>query len=418
MKCRHAYMRTCFLFLNIIFLSRLDAQEKQMPFPVQSDTSVKRITNPFNKQLDLIDLTFLVFHKDPKSRLDSSGNQNTNIYFTVAPVVEFTIATQFSLGIAGNLAFMTSVKKKTNTSSFLGAVKYTEKKQFMLPIQSSIWTAGNEYNLIGDWRYFNYPQDTYGLGGYTTAADKFIINYKYIRIDEHILRNYRRNFYAGIGYQLDNHWNIAQLNVAPGRITDYVKYDNSTSSISSGLSLELLYDSRENSINPNPGSWYAHVQYTQYNRSLGSTVNWNTVMLDIRKYIQLPMHMTLAFWCYTVFTLKGNPPYLDLPGTGCDMFNNTGRGYEQGRYTGKNYADLEVELRFKVTRNGLLGAVIFGNASSVSEFGTGKMEVITPAIGAGLRIKFNKFSLTNACIDYGAGIKGSNGFSGNLGEVF
>ena len=65
-----------------------------------------------------------------------------------------------------------------------------------------------------------------------------------------------------------------------------------------------------------------------------------------------------------------------------------------------------------------LGAVIFGNAETVSELGTNRFEVISPAVGIGLRIKFNKFSNTNTCIDFGVGTKGSHGFVGNLGEAF
>jgi hypothetical protein len=47
-----------------------------------------------------------------------------------------------------------------------------------------------------------------------------------------------------------------------------------------------------------------------------------------------------------------------------------------------------------------------------------RFEVISPGIGIGLRIKFNKFSNTNACIDFGKGRNGSGGFVGNLGDVF
>jgi hypothetical protein len=80
--------------------------------------------------------------------------------------------------------------------------------------------------------------------------------------------------------------------------------------------------------------------------------------------------------------------------------------------------DLEAELRFNITNNGLLGGVIFCDAESLSELSSNKFEVISPAVGLGLRIKFNKFSGTNVCIDYGVGTKGSRGFVGNLGEVF
>jgi hypothetical protein len=60
----------------------------------------------------------------------------------------------------------------------------------------------------------------------------------------------------------------------------------------------------------------------------------------------------------------------------------------------------------------------FANAGNVCDFGTGRLEVIFPGIGLGLRIKLNKFSNTNTCLDYGVGAKGSRGFFGNLGEVF
>jgi len=80
--------------------------------------------------------------------------------------------------------------------------------------------------------------------------------------------------------------------------------------------------------------------------------------------------------------------------------------------------DLEAEFRYGITNNGFLGGVIFANAESLSELSDNKFATIAPAIGAGLRIKFNKFSKTNVCIDYGIGVNGSHGFFGNLGEVF
>ena len=126
----------------------------------------------FRQQKDLIDLAYLLLHKNPDTRLDSTGKISTRLYFSVAPVVEYTTATGFSPGIAGNVAFMTSVAQQTNNSSILGAIKYTQKNQFLLPVQSSIWAPGNKYNFLGDWRYLKYPQDAFGLGGHTNETDK------------------------------------------------------------------------------------------------------------------------------------------------------------------------------------------------------------------------------------------------------
>jgi len=47
-----------------------------------------------------------------------------------------------------------------------------------------------------------------------------------------------------------------------------------------------------------------------------------------------------------------------------------------------------------------------------------KIETIEPGWGAGIRLKFNKFSRTNVAIDYGFGEGGSGGLFVNVGEVF
>jgi hypothetical protein len=372
----------------------------------------------YKNQRDLIDITLIIMHKDPDIRLDSTEGKNRKVHLSASPILEYTLSTGLTGGLAAGGAFFTSVAKPTNVSSFIGAIKYTQKKQFLLPIQSSLWTPGNKFNLLGDWRYLHFPQDTYGIGGFTTDADHTIVTYKYIRLYEFVLKNIRKNFYMGLGYQLDYHWAISQLDVPSGYVTDYTKYGFNPTSASSGVAFNLLYDSRKNSINPDGGSFYGNLEFLQNSTAMGSSSNYNSLLIDLRKYFSITRTSILAFWFYSVLTLHGSPPYLDLPGTGSDTYNNTGRGYEQGRFIGKRFIDLETEYRFGITRNGLLGGVVFCSAESVSELGNNRFEVIYPAFGAGLRIKFNKFSNTNACLDYGIGTKGSRGFFGNLGEVF
>lgn len=372
----------------------------------------------YETQKDLIDIVYNVLHKDPRTRLDSTGIKNTKWYISPSPIVEYTIATGLTAGFDGNIAFTTSIKEPTNTSNSIWAIKYTEKKQFLLPVQSSIWTPGNRYYLLGDWRYLNYPQDTYGFGGYTKLTDQYIVDYKYLRLYELVLKNIGKDFYAGLGYQLDYHWGITESAIPGSGITDFQKYGFTKSSTSSAIAAAIVYDTRVNAINPVPGSAYASLQFSQNTSLLGANSNWNSLTIDLRRYIQLPYHTVLALWCYGVFVLDGNPPYLDLPATGSDTYQNTGRGYEQGRFLGKKMIDLEAELRFPLSKNGLFGGVVFCNAESLSELASNRFEVISPAIGIGLRIKFNKFSKTNIAFDYGYGTKGSKGFAGNLGEVF
>jgi hypothetical protein len=108
------------------------------------------------------------------------------------------------------------------------------------------------------------------------------------------------------------------------------------------------------------------------------------------------------------------------------MYGNTGRGFIQGRFRGKNLVYGEAEYRYGITRNRLLGGVVFANAQSVTEINytrgkgesDGGFERVVPALGAGLRLNLNKASRTNLAIDYAWGLDGSHGLALNLGEVF
>jgi len=65
------------------------------------------------------------------------------------------------------------------------------------------------------------------------------------------------------------------------------------------------------------------------------------------------------------------------------------------------YSTSKLNTGFSITRNGLLGGVIFGNVESVPNSISDNIQSVIPAGGLGLRIKINKFSGTNLAIDYG-----------------
>ena len=142
--------------------------------------------------------------------------------------------------------------------------------------------------------------------------------------------------------------------------------------------------------------------------------------MDFRKYIKPSSRSDnlLAFWSYNWFSFGGKAPYFDLPSTGWDTYSNLGREYIQGRLRGANLIYVESEYRFSITRNGLLGGVVFANAQSVTDYPTNRFETILPGAGAGMRIKVNTLSRANFGIDYGLGVEGSHGFFFHLCEVF
>jgi len=373
-----------------------------------------------NKQIDLVDVGRSWLKGHHTRREDTIAQKQGKLHISALPVAGYTLQTGFAGVLSSNFAFYTSEHSQANLSTILTSITYSQYKQIIFPIQADIWTKGNKYNIITDWRYLKYPSLTYGLGGNTSSDSGYNIDYGYLRLHQAILKTIARDLYLGLGYDLDYFWNIKEIDPPTGKTTDFERYGLSPKEVASGISLHFLFDSRRNPINPEKGN-YASITYRPNFTFLGSDNNWQSLVLDLRKYITFPgnTHNVLAIWSYDWFTVGGGkPPYLLLPSTGWDAYSNTARGYIQGRFRSRNMLYLESEYRFGLTTNGLLGGVVFANAQSFSEPNSGHYQYINPGYGAGLRISLNKFSRTNLCIDYGWGIHGSGGFFVNLGEVF
>lgn len=383
----------------------------------KQDTAVVRekIAGDSAQQRDLIDVVQKMLDKKAspdKRRLPKKAN------FSVIPYAGYTLSTGFTADISGNVVFFTSSSHSENISVVNSDLSYDSKSQRVFLNRAEIWSKANKFKIVSDIRWEKYPTDTYGLGTFTNLATDNDIDFKYLRIYETVLRKIGKDYYAGAGYNLDYHYNITASGNAGNTPSDFERYGQPTRSTSSGVNFELLFDHRKNPLNPLSGA-YASIIFRDNLMFMGSDANWQSLQFDLRKYVKLSpaSNNILAFWGMAVFT-TGNVPYLDLPATGFDMYNNSGRGYAIGRFRGRNMLYFESEYRFRISANGLFSAVLFANGQSFSEPQSNAFERIAPAAGTGLRIKLNKHSNTNICIDYGVGAGGSHGFFVNLGEVF
>jgi len=367
------------------------------------------------QQKDLFDVVSSLFKKDrAKNRVDEGVTDKP--VFSVVPAVGYTLQTKLAATISGNVAFKFTAAKLSTIS---GNATYTQNKQFYMPIQSTIWTKNNKFNFVGDFRFYKYPQSTFGLGSSSSIANEDPMDYTYFRFYEYALTKIKGNFFGGIGYIFDYRWNISHKGNKNGTESDYAKYGMASHTISSGITLNALYASRDNPINASKGT-YASLQIRNNFTVFGSNSNWKSMILDMRKYFTFPRKSdnVLALWSYNWLILKGNPPYLDLPSNGWDSYSCTGRGYIQGRFRGTQMVYFETEYRFKISQNGLFGGVVFGNAESFSREQGSRLEKVQPGYGLGVRIKVKKASKTNLSIDYAFGSQGSKGLFINIGEYF
>jgi len=388
------------------------------PFCLSAQTPWNKL--PVDSLKDLSEVVSHMMHKDSKKAKDE--RKKSHVQIGVFPAIGYTLQTGFAAVVSTNAVIYKKHKSESDSiapSTIATSVSYSQKSQIILPLQAVLYFNKNKTILVSDWRFLKYPTYTYGLGMNTGPQDSTLLSFQYFKFHQSILFNISPHIFIGGGYALDYFWNIREKYKNTGPQTDFEKYGSTPTSLSSGISFNIIRDTRDNPVNAYRGS-YASILFIPRFTFLGSDNNWKSLMAEWRGYFRFPASSNniFAVWSYNWLTFSGKPPYLMLPSTGWDKTFNTGRGYIQGRFRSNNMLDAEAEYRIQLSRNGLFGMVVFTNFESFSEINTWNFGSPAPAGGLGLRIKLNKYSRTNISIDYGWGRQGSHGFFVNLGEAF
>ncbi|HSB91586.1 MAG TPA: hypothetical protein VLC28_00655 [Flavitalea sp.] len=404
-----AILQSLFLCLFMgCFLVQLSAQQFK-----PEDTS------GLSSQKDVIDILKKIVRT--KEKKTDSFRLNKKIQFSIIPVAGNVAGGGTAVATAFNASFFTGNEKTTSLSTVTFTPWFTLKGKFVLPFRNLVWLPNDLLLWKGDTRFMIYPQYTWGIGGNTHPDNKVLLQYNYIRFYHSLLKKAGKIVFAGAGYNLDYHFN-ASIDTGSGELKDIPLFDYDKgfreNTVSSGLVGNFLIDSRHNSVNPSGGTYFA-VDYRFNPEFLGSTFDWQSILVDFRKYFsfQKDKQNLLAFWTYYWAVTNGKAPYLDLPSIGWDYYSRSGRGFQQNRYRGKKLFYLETEYRRDISSNGFWGFVAFANLHSVSEYQVKSFSYWHPAAGAGLRIKFNKISKTNIGLDI-AFSKDYTGIYLLLGEAF
>ncbi len=367
----------------------------------------------------------------------------------VLPNVGSNPANGFLLGVGGAIGWFFGPRETTRVSSAGFSAVFTSKNQFLAFSKSNVYTAHDKFFLQGDWRFYIYKAPTWGLG--TNAPDTvftpstwawqgadleetdgaYPMLYDYIKFHEIVNYQIAEYLYAGIGYHLDYYNKIRDelldLDTLPLQLTPHYLYSkskdfNTAKYMVSGMSLNAVYDSRDNLMNSYKG-YYVNINYRYNPVFLGSDQNSSSLWLEFRTYVPLSKKTArhlIAFWSFGNFQLSGNQPYLTLMALGEDQKGRSGRGYVAGRYRGEDVIYGEVEYRFPISQcSKILGGVLFVNATTASNRFTNVhlFSYIRPGIGFGFRFMINKHFRTNINLDFGFGYK-SKGFYFSGTETF
>lgn len=361
-----------------------------------------------------------------------------NNFFLIIPVIGSQPATGFSYGFVTQYTFKGKKADDKYSSINLGAT-YTEKKQLLLNFKNSVMLKNNSVFLSGDWRFYIFSQANYGLGtdiipprnrdsGFDLNAIKEPMNYNYFKFHQTVSWEVKNNYYVGAGVHLDWYTTITDdnLDLANGNFTSHYNYNlkygfSANEYVVNGLSLNLLYDSRDNQINTHHGM-FANINY-RINPAFNQSQDVSSVLYAEYRYF-LPLSKNndqhvFSLWATGQFVTTGNVPYLNLPSVGWDQRSRSGKGYVQGLFRGQKMVYLETEYRFPISCNQLISGTLFANFTTASDKDREirLFQYIQPAVGLGLRILIDKATRTNLVLNYAWG-RHSDAFYLNAGESF
>lgn len=360
-------------------------------------------------------------------------------FFLVIPAIGSQPATGFFFGGVAQYTFKGKQEADKYSVANLGII-YTLKKQWMINVKNNILLKNNRIFLSGDYRLYIFSQPNYGLGtdiipprrdrdpSFSIDSIAQSMDYNYFKFHQTASFEVRKNFYVGGGVNIDWYTNIndKELDVANGNLTYHYNYSqqhgfNNLEYFLTGVSFNMVYDSRDNQVNSNRG-WFTNVNY-RFNPVLFDNQQYSNVLYtEFRQFIPLSRkndRYILGIWAYGQFVTRGKVPYLNLPAIGWDQRSRSGEGYTQGLFRGDGLIYLSTELRFPITCNQMISGTVFTNfvTASNNDANTSLFHAIQPAAGIGLRILIDKKTRTNLIVDYAWG-NSSKGFYLNAGETF
>lgn len=401
-------MKSQLLLVLIVFFSffEAEAQDKDTYFITNQKDSIP--------QKDGIDYLIELF----KIKRTQESIRDKKVSFSFFPVDARNTNGDRLFVSSFNATFLLGDKSNTNNSTVYLIPYVSFSNQYGVQLYPTVWLKENSWNFVGEYFILNFPQSTWGLGGDSPKSNETIVGGKQIRFHQNILKGIMPNFAVGLGFQYDNHYEI-EIDEAVKTNTNNPEINQSDgNTISSGLAIPIVFDSRKNTMNPKNGL-YTSLTFRFNSPTFGSDHHWKSAFLDIRKYYSIPQtRSVLAFRSYYWSVLSGEAPYFDLPSTRTEPSTGmSSRGIEKNRYRSNAMLFGEGEYRFNITKNGFVGGVLFSNITSASEYSSQCFKYWKPAAGCGVRLKFNKYTKVNVALDFGVSKDYASVYL-NIGEAF
>lgn len=315
----------------------------------------------------------------------SFENDTTNLakaQFLVYPTLGFSPETNLEIGLSGLYLYYQNQDTSNRLSEITGRMFYTLENQYGAFVEHALYSQGNRWFFLGNFRYQNFPLSFFGVGIESPKEDEQLVSAKQFLIKERILREVKKNFYVGLELEY-NRTSEVVFSKPENLIFESPLYGTAGfTNFSSGLGLVL--DSRHNVLNVREG-YFSELALLNSSRNLGSDYSFGVLLSDSRLFKTVRKNQVLAAQLVGQFSW-GEVPYNQLPQLGGP---NLMRGYYQGRFRDRNMLAGQVEYRFLPFNLGFtnrIGGAVFASMGTVyNQFDQIELNDFKGAVGGGLR---------------------------------
>jgi hypothetical protein len=319
--------------------------------------------------------------------------------FLPLPVLFYRPQTSLAIGAQVKTIFKLGKNKHlTRPSTITPEVIYTINKQFITKLLSDIYLGENSWHISSKIDYRKFPDLFYGIGNRTSLDDEE--DYTSRAWDVYLSGEYHIG--ASINLGLHYHfydWTLTDIQ--SGGMLENGTITGSNGGTASGLGFQFKFDTRDRIFYPHRGELF-QINFTAYQPTLGSTTQFSTFIVDLRKYLPLTPRQVVALQL-RMETQSGEVPFPLMSKLGGPDHL---RGYYSGRFRDNNLFMVQAEWRY--TPIWRLGVSIFAGlgqvTGSLTEFDLGNFNY---CLGFGLRYLYNKRESMYARMDFGWGSESS-----------
>ena len=323
----------------------------------------------------------------------STDKDSTQLKVGVLPVVFYAPETHLGFGGLLYTNFYTvrddSNTKKSTTQTYLD---YTTNNQLLFQNDYTVYTSQNKYLLKGKIDYVHFPEFYFGLGNETQIENKSLIDFNSFLLASGFYRLIKKKLYTGLLIQQHNLWMLDETLMSfdqNRKVYGDMGYNYT------GIGIGVLYDHRNNPLNPSKG-YYIELNALSYYDHSKSNGSLKTVMIDARYYHTFFKKLVWNINLIGAFN-QGNVPFRMMPAIGGPRFL---RGYYQGRFRDNNLMIVQQEFRYPLFWR--LGIAFFTGIGQVAqEVGNFDTKHYHYNYGLGLRFVIDRKENVNVRFDYG-----------------